>query len=77
MLVTSSDGVAIAYTVLGAGLSELWCPGDPDIQQLETEYVFYEDPLFARLRHTSYAGNSGTWNVEPFMPSFERIWSWV
>jgi prepilin-type N-terminal cleavage/methylation domain-containing protein/prepilin-type processing-associated H-X9-DG protein len=53
------------YTIFGAALEVLWCPSDPDIQ-MESEFVFNEAPATAKVRYTSYAGCSGTWNVEPF-----------
>ena len=53
------------YTILGVGLKVLFCPSDPEITDLESEYVLNHDPLTAKLRYTSYAGNIGTWNVEP------------
>ena len=54
------------YTILGVGLNVLFCPSDPEIADLESEYVLNNDPLAAKIRYTSYAGNIGTWNVEPW-----------
>lgn len=53
------------YTIYGAALSVLWCHSDPEVQD-ETPYTLYEDPLTLTIRHASYAGNTGTWNVEPY-----------
>ncbi len=55
------------FTVLAVPLEALWCPSDADIRTLETEYVLFEDPLTVKLHYTSYAGCTGTWNVEPWI----------
>jgi prepilin-type processing-associated H-X9-DG protein/prepilin-type N-terminal cleavage/methylation domain-containing protein len=54
------------YTIWGIGLNVFWCPSDPDIT-METEYVWYHPPQTVKVRYTSYAGNTGWWNVEPWL----------
>jgi prepilin-type N-terminal cleavage/methylation domain-containing protein/prepilin-type processing-associated H-X9-DG protein len=54
------------YTIWGVGLNVFWCPSDPDIT-MTTEYVFYHPPQSVKVRYISYAGNSGWWNVEPWL----------
>ncbi|MFO0950110.1 MAG: DUF1559 domain-containing protein [Isosphaeraceae bacterium] len=57
----------VNYTIHGVGLDVLHCPSDPSVATLESEFVLMHDPLTVRFRYTSYAANTGTWNVEPFM----------
>jgi prepilin-type N-terminal cleavage/methylation domain-containing protein/prepilin-type processing-associated H-X9-DG protein len=54
------------YTIFGTGLNVLWCPSDPSIQRA-VEYVFYEPPLQATVRFSSYAGCTGVYNPEPWL----------
>jgi prepilin-type N-terminal cleavage/methylation domain-containing protein/prepilin-type processing-associated H-X9-DG protein len=54
------------YTVFGTGLNVLWCPSDSKIQRA-VKYVFYEPPLEAPVRFTSYAGCTGVYNPEPWL----------
>jgi prepilin-type N-terminal cleavage/methylation domain-containing protein/prepilin-type processing-associated H-X9-DG protein len=54
------------YTVWGVGLNVFWCPSDPDIT-MATEYVWYHPPQTVKVRYVSYGGNSGWWNVEPWL----------
>src|SRR5215212_1356101 len=46
-------------TVMGAGLSVLWCPSDPSVARPNSEAFGWP------IRFTSYMGNSGTWNSPP------------
>jgi prepilin-type N-terminal cleavage/methylation domain-containing protein len=60
------------YTIWGFGLETLWCPSDPSIRA-ENEFFLSTEPLTARVRYTSYAGNTGTRNVDPWLyPGDER-----
>ncbi len=64
------------YTILGVPLDVLVCPSDSETKDLVSEYVLYHDPLTAEIRYTSYAGNTGMWNVEPFKyaPDERNVW---
>jgi prepilin-type N-terminal cleavage/methylation domain-containing protein/prepilin-type processing-associated H-X9-DG protein len=67
-------------TVIGFGLSALWCPSDPDVAQPivtttprnllgSCSGVSGEQPFPWRLQHTSYGGNSGPIPIAPIGPS--------
>jgi prepilin-type N-terminal cleavage/methylation domain-containing protein/prepilin-type processing-associated H-X9-DG protein len=61
------------YTIHQTGISSLWCPSDPTIKGLETRFVLNEEPLSVYMKYSSYAGSSGTRNVEPFMHPLDRM----
>src|SRR5262249_20161128 len=49
-------------TVMGSGLSVLWCPSDAGVLASKTiPDGGLPDPGTARVYYTSYAGNSGIW----------------
>ena len=54
------------YTIYATGLSVLWCPSDPSIQEV-VQYPFYEPPLTPSIRFTSYAGCTGVFDPEPWV----------
>jgi prepilin-type N-terminal cleavage/methylation domain-containing protein/prepilin-type processing-associated H-X9-DG protein len=48
-------------TVVGTGVSTLWCPSDPGVDT-PTSVAFTLGPAPAsNVRYSSYAGNAGTW----------------
>ena len=50
------------FTVHGVGLSTLWCPSDPKVDQAnDLSYIFGSPPTPFIMRYNSYKGNSGTW----------------
>jgi prepilin-type N-terminal cleavage/methylation domain-containing protein/prepilin-type processing-associated H-X9-DG protein len=52
------------FTISGVGLSSLWCPSDGAVsapRALPDGYL--NDPGPATMYYTSYAGNSGTWQL--------------
>lgn len=59
------------YTVWSLAPSTLWCPSDSSIRQ-ELRYAFLESHATVGVRYTSYAGNVGTWNFEPFVFNFSE-----
>jgi prepilin-type N-terminal cleavage/methylation domain-containing protein len=46
-------------TVMGAGLSVLWCPSDPAVARPDSQHFGWP------IHFTSYMGNTGTWNSPP------------
>jgi prepilin-type N-terminal cleavage/methylation domain-containing protein/prepilin-type processing-associated H-X9-DG protein len=50
---------AANYTVRAAGLSTLWCPSDPTIDQLQIWGVAFDPPLLMPNRFSSYGGCTG------------------
>ncbi|MHB1558491.1 MAG: DUF1559 family PulG-like putative transporter [Isosphaeraceae bacterium] len=54
-------------TVVGTGMSILWCPSDPGVEQSQMiAYAIGSSTPYA-MRYSSYAGCAGTW--------FNNIWS--
>jgi prepilin-type processing-associated H-X9-DG protein len=57
-----SIGNAQNFTVLGIGISTLWCPSDFKVAETVTLPDGWGlDPGSATIHFTSYAGNAGTW----------------
>jgi len=54
-------------TVLGVGISTLWCPSDPVVSEpVDLNLVLYDAPTKPVLtRYCSYGGNCGTWYSFP------------
>jgi prepilin-type N-terminal cleavage/methylation domain-containing protein/prepilin-type processing-associated H-X9-DG protein len=61
------------FTVWATGLNFLWCPSDPDIRESHVFHATYEENIVLKVQYTSYAGNTGRLNVEPWLyPGDER-----
>ena len=55
-------------TVVATGLSVLWCPSDPGVEQPYTgNYTAFGATAPSPMRYSSYSGNAGTW--------FNDIWA--
>lgn len=54
------------YTIFETGLSTLQCPSDASIER-KVDFVFHEPPATCKVAYSSYAGNSGMWNIDPFL----------
>jgi prepilin-type N-terminal cleavage/methylation domain-containing protein/prepilin-type processing-associated H-X9-DG protein len=57
-------------TIFAIGISTFWCPSDPAISSsgLCNNGDFYDPGVFP-VRHSSYAGNTGTWIEPPWFKS--------
>jgi prepilin-type N-terminal cleavage/methylation domain-containing protein/prepilin-type processing-associated H-X9-DG protein len=73
-------------TVLGTGLSALWCPSDPEVSQPivtstprdvlgSCSGVSGAQPFPWKLQHTSYGGNSGPIPITPVGPGGSLVGS--
>ena len=58
----STGGSFVNSTMTNIGVSTLWCPSDPDVQ--EARRLTYWGASYGGfpMRYTSYKGNSGPWN---------------
>jgi prepilin-type N-terminal cleavage/methylation domain-containing protein/prepilin-type processing-associated H-X9-DG protein len=57
----STGGSFVNSTMTNIGVSTIWCPSDPDVQQVYLLYYWGAAYGGFPMRYTSYKGNAGPW----------------
>ncbi|RUL87254.1 DUF1559 family PulG-like putative transporter [Tautonia sociabilis] len=57
----TTGGADINWTMTNIGVSTIWCPSDPDVQEMRRLTYWLGSQGGFPMRYTSYKGNAGPW----------------